>query len=315
MGTKNRKRKKGQLGIEVDEQERVAAFSWKSDEKFRLFKAFKLPQILPLKRETECKNVSVVVGIHNAYTMQKEIHIDVRLNDFEVMHFLKSKSKDFFGHSSQDLLIDYDAVDDASSDSLTRIIRAVAAYDHIVKPVLKEYRRLKVKVKAIHLLSDGLARASHFLLSHHHETKYHAILHINRDHMLFCVADKGEVIYTQSDKVPRMMEPEAKEGSLQLDSPIENPVDIQRMGESAMRFLKYYRAMFPDSPVNKIFLCGPFNDLESIADRLAEASRISASVVSPSFLDPQTILSFDPNDLPDIARYFCAVGLCLQERS
>jgi len=82
------------------------------------------------------------------------------------------------------------------------------------------------------------------------------------------------------------------------------PVLQKSQGVASFHIFGSYEAIALKYPPTKLplVLYGIAFYLESIADRLAEASRISASLISPSFLDLQTILSFDPNDVPVIVK-------------
>lgn len=103
------------------------------------------------------KKARVVVGIPAEKIMIRDFTLDAHLSDAEILHYLKSRAVQLFGHDSDHLCLDYEK--QLTDEKDKQKINVVAAHQTMIHQVQTIFAEEKLNLQVIDVDSCAIVRA------------------------------------------------------------------------------------------------------------------------------------------------------------
>lgn len=244
---------------------------WCSDDKESL------PLILlQFIRNNFPEKARIVLSIQYKLVTMKDLDLDDKLKDSEILKYLIRHSKQLFGHSIQDLYLDFFRLKNASS---TRI---VVTRQSVLTPILNLCQKNNMPIKAIDVDIFALIRGLEFLLKYDYH-KHIGIILIRTTHILFATCHRNELYFIKSEDYNN------------TDFSIDNEI---RFVGALKRAFQSYHAQY-SQPIEQIILLGK--------DDLTATKILLSQDIFPPISIPAMNHSF-----PLETSWLCAYGLAVR---
>lgn len=145
------------------------------------------------RRALNYKNQSVVFAMPHEDVMMKTLSVDLTLTDREIMMHLKAQAPTLFGHSANDLIVDY--IPHTTTHNKQRNLQVVATQKKHIDPIKQLLHSNRFKLKAIDTDAFSLARTLPFLTVDRDHHQCIALLALKEEHALLIVVENTQLLY------------------------------------------------------------------------------------------------------------------------